>query len=295
LAEILLISLAVFLRVVSNPVGNVFQKQITQEGSHPLWVNFLTYLLLSCICLLAFSYVKVGKLGYDFWFYSLLGGIFGALGNGLLVKALQEGNLSILGPINSYKSIVGLIFGFVLLGEIPNIWGIIGIAIIIFGSYLVLDTTEERFTPALLKNKEIQYRIGAMVLTAIEAVFVKKVILASSPAIAFISWCIFGAIFSYFLVFLFRVDQKNQISNLTLNTISKLTFLVVCIGTMQLSTNLVFEKIDVGYALSLFQLSILVSVLLGYRVFQEKDIKKKVIGSAIMIAGSVMIILLKSS
>ncbi|MEP1953332.1 MAG: EamA family transporter, partial [Algoriphagus sp.] len=75
----------------------------------------------------------------------------------------------------------------------------------------------------------------------------------------------------------------------------KLTFLVVCIGTMQLSTNFVFEKMDVGYALSLFQLSILVSVLLGYRVFQEKDIKKKIIGSAIMIAGSVMIILLKSS
>jgi drug/metabolite transporter (DMT)-like permease len=49
----------------------------------------------------------------------------------------------------------------------------------------------------------------------------------------------------------------------------------------------------VGYALSLFQLSTIVSVLLGHRLFQEKDIRKKLIGTAIMIAGSVIIILFK--
>jgi hypothetical protein len=48
----------------------------------------------------------------------------------------------------------------------------------------------------------------------------------------------------------------------------------------------------VGYALSLFQLSAIVSVLLGYRIFREKEIRKKRIGSIIMIAGSCIIILL---
>ena len=295
MTEILIISLAVSLRVVSNPLGNVFQKQLTQKGSHPLWVNFLTYLLLAVLCLFGLMLLKRIEISNEFWLYSILGGVFGALGNGLLVKALQNGNLSILGPINSYKSIVGLIFAAILLGELPNAWGIVGIGIIIYGSYLVLDTTEERFTMALLRNKEIQFRIGAMILTAIEAVFVKKVILASSPAVAFISWCIFGAVFSFVLVLLFQIEIKTEIKKFGTQSSTKLLFLIICIGVMQLSTNFVFENMKVGYALSIFQLSIIISVLLGYRFFQEKQILKKIIGSAIMIAGSVLIILMKST
>ncbi|SFT55986.1 Uncharacterized membrane protein [Algoriphagus locisalis] len=291
MTEIVFISLAVLLRVVSNPQGNVFQKQLTQQGSHPLWVNFLTYLLLATICLIGLIFLDAIELSKDFWIYSILGGIFGAVGNGLLVKALQKGDLSILGPINSYKSVIGLVFGIFLLGEIPNLWGIVGIFIIIYGSYLVLDTTEERFTLALLRNKEIQFRIGAMILTAVEAVFVKKVILASSPTIAFTSWSIFGAIFSFLLVLAFRINLRHELKHLTVNAVSKLLLLIVCIGMMQLSTNYVFKNMDVGYALSLFQLSIVVAVLLGYRIFQESNICKKLIGSTIMIIGSVLIIL----
>ncbi|WP_057936574.1 EamA family transporter [Algoriphagus resistens] len=289
--DTLLLSAALGLRIISNPLGNVFQKQLTLQGTHPLCVNFLAYLLLAAVCFLSLSFVAVSELNNDFWLYSVLGGIFGALGNGLLIKALHKGNLSILGPINSYKSIIGLFFGMLLLGEIPNLWGVLGIVIIIYGSYLVLDTTEERFTPALLRNKEIQFRIGAMVLTAIEAVFVKKVILSSSPALAFISWCFFGALFSFILVLAFRVSLKHQVANFNRSTFGKLFLLISCIGTMQLSTNFVLNRMDVGYALSLFQLSILVSVLFGYRIFQEKDIGKKIIGSAIMLVGSAVLIL----
>lgn len=293
MTDILFISLAIFLRVVSNPLGNVFQKQLTQQGSHPLWVNFLTYLFLTFICLSGLGLLEHVDLGKNFLLYSICGGIFGAIGNGLLVKALQKGNLSILGPINSYKSIIGVIFGVFLLGEIPNGWGILGIGIIIYGSYLVLDTTEQRFSPELLKNKEIQFRIGAMILTAIEAVFVKKIILASSPTIAFFSWCIFGAMFSFILVLAFRINLKHEVSKLQMISFRKLLLLIICIGTMQLSTNYVLENMDVGYALSLFQLSIIISVLLGYRIFQEKEIGKKIAGSAIMIVGSVILIIFK--
>ena len=196
MVEIIFDSLAVLLRVTSNPFGNVFQKQLTQQRLHPLWLNFLTYLLLSAICVAGLPFLDAIELNKDFRLYSILGSIFGALGNGLLVKALQKENLSVLGPINSYKAIEGLIFGIILLSEIPNLWGIFGIGIIIYGSYLVLDTIEERFSLALLRNKEIQFRVGEMILTAIEAIFVKKVILSSSPEIAFISWSTFGAFFS---------------------------------------------------------------------------------------------------
>ena len=290
-----LISIAVLLRVFSNPLGNVFQKQLTTKGIHPLFVNFLTYFLLSIVCLFVAAFIHWPVLPRQFWIYSVLGGIAGALGNGFLVKALQYGELSVLGPVNSYKPVVGIIGGILLLGEIPGLWGLLGIALIVFGSYFVLDTTKERFTLALLKKSEIQYRLWAMILTAIEAVFLKKVILASSTTISFISWCCFGAVFSLVLLFIYNPDIKKESKKIDERDFGRFAFLIVCIGTMQLMTNYTFKHMDVGYALSLFQLSTIVSVLLGYRFFKEQDIWKKLIGSAIMITGSVVIILLKNN
>lgn len=294
MAETVLVSLAVLLRIFSNPIGNVFQKQLSAQGNHPLLVNFLTYLLLSGLCLLFAGFLDWPVLTLQFWIYSILGGIAGSLGNSFLVKALHQGDLSVLGPINSYKSLIGIFGGVILLGEAPNLGGLLGVALIIWGSYFVLDTTPERFSFALLRKPEIQFRIWAMILTAIEAVFVKKVILASSTPIAFISWCFFGAIFSFFLLHIYRLDLKKEWSKIGYNDITKYALLVLCIGTMQLTTNYAFAHMAVGYALSLFQLSIIISVLLGHRIFQEKDIRKKLIGSAIMIIGSIVIILLKS-
>ena len=291
--ESLVVAITVLLRIFSNPLGNVFQKQLTEKGNHPLLVNFLTYFLLSVVCLFFTPFIN-WQLLQQFWIYSVLGGLAGALGNGFLVKALQKGDLSVLGPINSYKSVVGIIGGIILLGEVPNLWGILGIALIIYGSYFVLDTTKERFSLALLKNSGIQFRTWAMILTAIEAVFLKKIILASSTAVAFINWCLFGALFSFVLLFVYRLDLKKEIMKIGYSDISKYAFLIVCIGTMQFTTNYVFEHIAVGYALSLFQLSIIVSVLLGHRFFKELDIRKKLIGSFIMITGSIVILLLKN-
>jgi drug/metabolite transporter (DMT)-like permease len=286
-------SIAVLLRIFSNPFSNVLQKQLTAKNNHPLFVNFLSYLLLSIFCIFIGINFHWSNLPKQFWFYSVLGGITGALGNGFLVKALQKGDLSVLGPVNSYKSLVGIIVAIFLLREIPGIWGVLGIALIVCGSYFVLDTTEEKFSWALLKRMDIQYRIWAMILSAIEAVFIKKVILASSPAVAFFSWCWFGAVFSLVLLFIYRLDLKKEISKVGKIHLSKYLLLIICIGTMQFTTIFTFNHMPVGYALSLFQLSTIVSVFLGHRFFKEQEIRRKLIGTTIMIAGSVLIILFK--
>lgn len=34
---------SLLLRILSNPIGNVFQKKLTEQQNHPLLVNFLTF------------------------------------------------------------------------------------------------------------------------------------------------------------------------------------------------------------------------------------------------------------
>ncbi len=291
--DTVILSVVVLLRIFSNPLGNVFQKRLTGKGISPALINFTTYFLLSVLVLGSSLFINRQPVSKDFWLYSVLGGLAGALGNGFLVKALQLGELSVLGPLNSYKSIIAILFGIVLLGEIPNLWGALGIALIIFGSYFVLDTTTEKFSLALLKNRGIQYRVYALALTAIEAIFIKKVIIASTPMIAFAVWCFFGALFSFVLLMIYSDGIKKEIVKINFDIAGIFILLIICIGVMQLTTNYVFESMQVGYALSLFQLSIIISVILGHRLFNEANVVKKLLGSLIMIAGSVLIILLK--
>ena len=67
--------------------------------------------------------------------------------------------------------------------------------------------------------------------------------------------------------------------------------IAVCLGLMQFSTNVVFKHLDVGLSLALFQLSSIVAIIFGYKVFKESQIVKKLIGAVIMIAGSCLILL----
>ncbi len=279
---------ALLVRIISNPLANVFQKNLAEKGRSPLLINFSTYAFLSVFCLLFVFKIHWLTFSQDFWLYSISGGFFGALGNAFLVKALEGGELSVLGPINSYKAIVGMLFGIYLLKEFPTIYGVAGIVLIIVGSYFIFDTLHEKFTYEILLRKDIQYRILALIFTAIEAVFIKKVIIESSFEVAFIMWCFFGALFAFMLLIAF---SKEQFYPLRKSDLLKFSALVVCIGLMQLSTNYVFKNMNVGYALALFQLSTLVSVVFGCRFFEEKYFKKKILGAFIMILGSALIIL----
>ena len=47
---------------------------------------------------------------------------------------------------------------------------------------------------------------------------------------------------------------------------------------------------EVGTALALFQLSSIVNLFLGYKIFKEGNIIRKLIGTLVMISGAVLIL-----
>ena len=299
---------ALVVRILANPAANLFQKQLTMPqgnrrgaagaGVDPVIVNLATYLLLSLVCVFPALGIDWRVMPREFWWNCLLVGIFGGVGNMFLVKALQQGELSVLGPVNSWKSVVGMAVGVVVLGEIPGAWGLSGMALIVVGSYFVLVRPGERFSWRLLARRDIRWRLWAMIFTAIEAVFIKRIIVLSSPMVSFVVWSWFGAVASAVVAMIFARRRKNLPGQtpptplLSRVNIARFLGVAACVGLAQYATNVVFAGMDVGYALALFQLSAVVSVFLGWKMFRESGIVRKLVGSAIMIAGSVVIILL---
>lgn len=278
---------AVIVRILTNTSSNVFQKKLTAYGTPAFTVNFYTYLGLNILCLFFIAEIHPAFFGFTIWGYALFSGILGALGNGFLIKALENGELSVLGPINSYKSVAAMIAGIFLAHELPSFAGIFATALIIWASYFIFNSTEEGFSIKLLKRRDIQYRIAALIFTALEAVFIKKIILLSDIKTAFVLWCFFGMFFSFVILKIRRNTLKIPDKKSGLMLIA----LIVTTGLMQYSTNYVFQNMNVSYGLALFQLSTILSVIFGWKFFNETDLKKKLLGSIIMVTGAVILIL----
>ncbi|MFM8393561.1 MAG: EamA family transporter, partial [Acidobacteriota bacterium] len=230
--------------------------------------------------------------GWQFYLFTLLTGVTGALGNGYLVKALRSGDLSVLGPINAWKAVVGLMTAYLLTGERPGWGGLPGIVLIIVGSYALLGVRGEGLRRGILRQPAIRYRILALLLTGVQAVFDKQVIRYSNLRLALVSWAVGGGVFALLWMRLQRVDLSSGLARLKGRDILWYLALAGSIGLMVVSTNYTFSRMPVGEALALFQLSILVSVVFGVRIFNEGDPGRKLIGALIMGAGSALILLI---
>ena len=271
---------AIVFRLLSNPFANVLQKKLVNRGVDASFVNFLTYLFLGIVSISAFFFCDKAFTA-EFWFYCLLGGALGAFANFFMVRALELADLSVLGPINSYKSLIGILFGVFLLGEFPTMLGLSGVIMIIVGSYFLTETPLKRFSFDLFRQHGIRYRFYALFLSAVEAVFIKKVILLTSEYVAFASWACFGCLFALVIA-----KQRKATVVLSIPVILKVLTISLLLGGMQLSTNFVFAKMNVGYALAIFQLSGVISVLFGFLFFKERHIFRKLLASLMMCAGA---------
>lgn len=278
--------LALFVRIISNPFANSLQKILSEKHSAIL-INVYSYAFLSLFCIIPAHNYSWAEYGTNFWLYVSLAGILCTLGSICLIKALQYGEMSVLGPINSYKCVVGLGLAAAMLGEIPTIAEVLGVILIIFGSWYIFDTVDGGFKPAILKRKDVLLRFAALIFTGCEAVVLKKIILMSSVTESFILWCFSGLIFSIMLLFVFRIKPVK----FSWKDMSYILAIALGLGLMQLSTNYVFARMDVGLSLALFQLSGVVSVFFGWKIFHETNIKKKILGALVMIVGSCFILI----
>lgn len=278
---------ALIIRIMSNPLANAVQKLLTKKYSAVL-INLVSFGFLSLFCVYPASLYNWSEYGANYWCYVAIAGILCTLGSVCLIKALQIGEMSVLGPINSYKCLVGLLFGYVILGETPSLTALLGVLFIVYGSWFIFDTVDEGFSFKILLRKDVVLRFCALFCTGCEAVVLKKIILMSSAMESFILWCFSGMVFSLLLMFVLR--QKFKV--FSRKDLLLALGIAVCLGLMQYSTNVVFKWLDVGLSLALFQLSSVISVFFGYFMFREGALIKKMIGTILMIVGTSFILVM---
>jgi drug/metabolite transporter (DMT)-like permease len=300
--------MAVVVRIAANPLSNVAQKLLAGRGVDPAAVIFTSHLLLSACCIPWLPWLQPPAPG--FWLPILVSAALAVAANTLITAAMHLSDLSVLGPINAYKAIVSLVPAFVLLGEIPGLAGLAGMGLIVAGSYLLVDPRavglrrddarkpravglrrDDARKPlaALAGDPGVRLRAAAMVLSAVEAVFLKQALAAAAPATTFVGWAVFGLLGAAIL----RIWRRSTAAGLRAvgRHAGLFAALALTTGLMQYATLVTLTGLQVGYSLALFQTSAVVSVLLGRLFFRETAFLRRLAGSIVMTAGAVLIVL----
>lgn len=279
-------------RVVFASFANVYQKKLSQQH-HPLLIVMASYAVLSTICLPLLFFIPIGDLSNAFWLNCLLAAALDMAGTLFLVKSLSTTDLSVFGPLNAYKVVISMLLALIFLKEIPSLQGLAGITIIIIGSCFLLppkklNSKQPRLTQ-LLTNKGVQYRFLSILLFSLGTLPLKNAVLEGQVLSTTVFWCLLGfplAILSY------RVFTTNPIP--TLNQIQPAILPITALGSllflMQYTTLLVLSETLIAYSLALFQLSMVLQVVLGYRLFKEQNIQRRLFSCFIMILGSLIVL-----
>jgi drug/metabolite transporter (DMT)-like permease len=287
------LTLILLCRIVVNPVSNVFQKLLTQRQADPLFVICATNAGLTILCL-PFLLALHPHLSRGFLLNMIVVAVLAVAGNAMLVQAVKLSDLSLLGPVNAYKSIISLVPGMILLHEFPGKLGLAGMGLIVAGSYFIVDKAVDQprrnVFVRFFTDRGVQYRFGAMAISAVEAVFLKKAALQSTAWVVFAFWSVLGfAVALPASVLILRGRLGGEVRGVRAAFAIYLA-LTASTGLMILSSIVVLQGFQVGYALALFQTSTLISVLLGHQLFKERNIAERLIGSMVMIAGAVLIV-----
>jgi len=237
-------------------------------------------------------FIEIPALNTHFYAAVIVGGLMNVFITVLYLKAIKHSDLSITVPLVTFTPLFLLLTSPLILGEFPNIFGFMGVLMIVLGAYVMnLKTYKKGFLApfrALLSEKGPRYMLAVAFLWSITANIDKIGIVNSSPLFYVVAVSVFLVV--AMLPLTLYMSKKNLYQ---LKTNVKV---LLPVGFFTAAT-LIFQMIAismtlVAYVIAIKRCSALLSVLWGHLIFKEKDIKTRLIGTVIMLMGVVFIALL---
>jgi len=211
----------------------------------------------------------------------------------VFLKALKISPLSLTFPLLGLTPLFAVLFSYILLREAPNAAGIAGIILVAFGAYLLNINT---VTKGLLEPIKAIYREKGSLLMLLVAfvygvtsVLGKKAVMLSSPlSFAAIYYTIFLIIFTP----LAAIKGRKDIAELR-QGLGKNLLLMLALGSSFAAAMILHFKavllVNVSYMISVKRVSLLIGVGYGALIFKERNIKSRLLGSFVMLAGVLLL------
>ncbi|NET38835.1 MAG: EamA family transporter [Cyanothece sp. SIO1E1] len=254
------------------------------------------YTLTFCLCILTvlcllpvLFWTGLPQIQPQFWLALLINGSLNTLAFSLYVKAIKHSDLSITLPIVNFTPFFLLITSPLIVQESLNCLDFVGSLMIILGSYVlnIKKNSGLGWTPiqSALREQGPKLMLVVALIWSISSNFDKLGVQNSSPLV----WAI--ALYTFVSLILLPVvliRSKRQLpitsrSWATLLPMGMFNALGMYCQMQALTLTLVVNVIAIK------RTSTLIGALLGCFLFQEQNIKQRLLGTIVMISGVILI------
>ncbi|MDP2036613.1 MAG: DMT family transporter [Ignavibacteria bacterium] len=230
------------------------------------------------------------KFNTQFWIGFLGSGIIQVINTVIYMRAISKGDISTVMPMLSFTPLVLLIASPFTIGEFPSSIGLIGILLVVLGSYL-LNLDLKKMNPlepfkSILKNKGTRYMLVVAVLWGISGVF-DKISINNSSVLQHVTFLNVLVFISMTVIVISQRKfnlQKMKEAKADLFLVSLFTTGSYLFHYIALSLTLV------AYVVSMKRISGVFSVLLGAYFLNEPNLRQRLLGSIVMFIGVLLIV-----
>ncbi|MFA5268204.1 MAG: DMT family transporter [Methanoregula sp.] len=302
LAIIGAISNAAYYIIIKNHIADRDPRILTASG-----------MLISGVLLLLISAAQgFPPIGPEYYSAVIISGILNIIGLILIFRALESSDLSLSMPMLSFTPVFLIGTSYLLLHEVPSGAGVVGICIIVSGSYVLNISAEHEHyldpVKSMVQNRGSWYMLIVAFLFAASVNYDKIAMLNSDPVfgMAFTLLIIAGA-FPVIVVFSRRSAGRNLQVSVTRNplpygslrkaVVSLRYYLVpailagIFVTAECISINIAYTLQIAPYVIAIKRLGIIVMVLYGTIICAEDEIRARFLGSILMVGGAVIILL----
>ena len=267
-------------------VRRIYEKDLTARFSNFSLSFLLMIFSLPAVLVLLFFYPipqNISALPWDFWWpLIIIWLILYPLQNYLLYRSLREGELSQVTPVSALLPVFNILPSFILLRELPSVFGVIGIIVTVIATYLIL--TDVRAGERQKFNLPVLFMIGTVVCTAIGSTLDKIATEASTPVFYTFINMVGASVVFFILTFAYR--QQHELARVKE---SMGTFIVLGI-VMALAFVAFITAFTLGptsYTLAIRSGGFIIAALWGVVLLKESFSSRKMWSLVLFVAGTV--------
>ena len=280
--------LLAFMSAVFFAIQGALSKRAAQDSHADIvaWAAFVFSLPMYCVF---FFLNEVPTVQSDFFVWGTLSLCVNLVAVPVLFKALQVGELSVVMPLSTLTPLFALFTEFILFGEVPGARSVGGVALLVFGAYLIHARTIRQglLAPvrALAKDPGARLMLLASCLWAVSAVSDRGAVLASSPPFYL---AIFGTAFSVaFLPWLLLKRRGDFVA--FRHHLPILVTIGIAGGAMAAFQMWGISLTLAANVIAVKRLAALFGVLIGGLFFKEEGMYFRLAAASFMVAGAVVL------
>lgn len=283
------------ITAVCTTINTLIAKKVVKKHD-TLSVAFIT-IMISIPCMLA---ILVSTKGFpqiiDKQFYTNMGisSILDVIAFALAIYALSISDISLLGPLSSLSIIFTTILAWIFLKEVPEPLKLVGVISVAIGAYWlnIESRTKGTIRPFidLFKHRGIQFFLVSAAIWSITPLFQKKALFHVYPQsplfTSFFGYILVGAMYLAIVIF-----KRTNIIKPLKQSIKYWIVYGISMAVSQWAAYTAFSMTHLGYAMAVFKLSSVFIVIVGAVVLKEEKFRSRLIGSIIILAGTIFLII----